>query len=103
MIRSALGSGTFKSYGYLPFHSDMSDRQTPSVTLKPGQASHSYSSRAYYADSTRNVPDGHGYTENYKRFDSTYARGATAAPRDYLGKTIATNNYCTRNSESQTV
>ena len=58
--------------------------------LKPGQK---MLQRAYYDKSTRNMPDGNGYAENYTRFNSTYAErhNKNVQPKDYKEKTVAKN------------
>ncbi len=58
--------------------------------MKPGQRC---LTRQYYDRSTRNVPNGTGYTANYKRFDSTYGEfhNKNVQPKDYLEPNVAKN------------
>jgi hypothetical protein len=69
-------------------------RQKPYSTLKPGQQS---LTRTYYPVSTRNLPDGKGYTTNYKRFGSIYGQchNQNVSPNDYKSATAAKNALST--------
>ena len=44
----------------------------PYVSLRPSQTT---GERTYYEKSTRNVPDGKGYTNNYLRYGTVYRDG----------------------------